>query len=183
MLEEGKGRGREEVRARTTYTLGSCRECSSNIPWVKDSKMAKAPDSKIPVGGFHVFNIPSPYGSMLLILETSSPICSSLVPKPEDRGRDKAQRKSKNEKRERDGEGGWGQVKTNTNNSSPFESESEVRLDRGQDPSCEAGFLSLGEEQTCPHLAAPAEQGPMQTAVPTGWWAGQLSSGAKWGPH
>lgn len=76
--------------------------------------MAKAPDSKIPVGGFHVFNIPSPYGSMLLILETSSPICSSLVPKPEDRGRDKAQRKSKNEKRERDGEGGWGQVKTNT---------------------------------------------------------------------
>lgn len=38
MLEEGKGRG-EEVKARTTYILGSCRECNSNIPWVKDPKI------------------------------------------------------------------------------------------------------------------------------------------------
>lgn len=143
--------------------------------------MAKAPNSKIHGrifrGGFHVFNIPSPYGSMLLILETSRPICSSLVPKPEDHGRDKAQRKNKNEKRER-WRGRMGAGK-NKYNSSPFASESEVRLDRGQDPSCEAGFLSLGEEQTCPHLAAPAGQGPMQTRPPCHWlvsWTAQLRS-------
>lgn len=59
----------------------------------QDAKIANAHNSNSPMEGFHVSKIPSPYDSMLLILETSSPIhCSLLVPKPEGPGSDKAQR-------------------------------------------------------------------------------------------
>lgn len=135
-----------------------------------------------------VFNIPSPYGPMLLILETSP-----LVPKPEDRGRDKAQRRTKNEKRER-WRGRVGAGKNKYCSSSPFEPESEVRLDRGQALPVRLGFspwerrtahIWLPQLRRAPcrpdHTVPPAGELDSSAQEPSGVPLGRFGEGLIWG--
>ena len=99
---EGAG-GKSEPGPHTLGTLLSLQESQNSNSLGKrfqGSKIAKAHNSKIPMEEFRVFNILSPYDSMLLILETSSPILHHWPPNL----KTLAQRKSRNEN-ERDSEG------------------------------------------------------------------------------
>lgn len=89
----------------------------------QESKTVKAHNAKIPMEGCHVFNIPSRYDPMPLILETSSPIVHHWSPNL----RTLAGTKHKERARMR---GKDGKLKTNTilTAAPSFESESEVDL-------------------------------------------------------